>query len=222
MIMKMSLNRFIDPANYHLDAVAKAATGSVTSVDSQWLIIRLGIELHVNNFETAQIVLRRLELEQRQGYELFQVKTAQLILALRANTKSQITTALNEWLETRKKAPENFNSDVLAAPELTAYLSDIDPAKLLTPVMKPITVPKADRVLVRDIDAARVQAVTENLGWLREAGVKGTVKAIAKVYRIVYANHHLREVTLGNNKNWPELILALDEKGDLLGSFISH
>lgn len=81
---------------------------------------------------------------------------------------------------------------------------------------------KADRALIANFAAARTQAVTENLEWLRQMEVKGTANAIAKTYRITFANHHLREVTISSSNGWPDIVIAVDDMGAVSGSFLSH
>lgn len=221
--MTTSLDRFIDSANYHPDAVVDAADGAVANLPPSLLIIRLGLALHRGDRGEAEAVIHRLEGDNRGGYELFQLMTGKLILALWAQDKGVILAALEAWLDARRPTPGSWRHDMLEAPELVPYLAQIDPAKLVLPETKPARVSQADRALVKDIDLARIQAVTENLHWLRELGLTGSIKAIAKAYRIVYANHHLREVTLDANKeDWPDLIVALDENGVVIGNFIAH
>ncbi len=220
--MTTSLDRFIDLANYHPDAVAEAGKGAVADTESGLLIIRLGMELHRKNRPAAEQAIARLEDENRQGYELFQLLTAKIILALWAKDDSEIVTALDAWLEARRTMQGSWRHDALEAPELAPHLAQIDPVRLALPEVMKTKVTKADRALIKDLDAARKQAVAENLIWLREAGVSGTITSIAKAYRITYANHHLREVTLSAKEDWPDLVIALDKDGALLGSFIAH
>jgi hypothetical protein len=221
--MKTTLDRFIDPENYHPDAVADAGKGSVSELLPGLLIIRLGIALRCADRGEAEEAIRRLEGDNRQAYELFQLMTGKLILALWAQDKAVIHAALEAWLDACRPATGSWRHNLLEAPELVPYLAQIDPAKLFLPETKRRPVTKADRALVNDINAARSQAVTENLSWLRDLGVTGTVEAIAKAYHIAHANHDLREVTLGSNKDdWPDLIVALDGNGAVIGSFIAH
>jgi hypothetical protein len=220
--MITSLHRFIDPANYHPDAVANAALGTVSDVELHWLIIRLGIALHAGDRQVAEAAVRRLDADNRQGHELFQVVTAKLILALESANRAAILSALDVWLDARRTAPGNWRNEVLDAPELTPYITGMDPAKLAPPVRKRFVVTKEHRAMVRDIEAAREQAVTENLEWLRPLGVTGSVKAIARSYRIVHASPELREVTLESRKGWPDLTVSLNADGLVIGSFISH
>jgi hypothetical protein len=221
--MTTSLDRFIDPVNYHPEAVINAARGNIADIDAGLLIIRLGVELYSGNRAGAQAAIKRLEADGRQGYELFQLMTAKLISALWTDDETVIKAALEAWLAARLLSPGNWFHEVLKAPELAPYCAQIEPAKLETPVLARYKVTKADRALVKNLDAARIQAVTENLEWLSEMGMTGSVKSIAKAYRIIHANQHLREVTLGcNNDDWPDLIVALDGDGAVLGSFIAH
>jgi hypothetical protein len=220
--MKTSLHRHIDPANYHPDAVASAAGGTVTTLTPLLLILRLSLELHKEDYAVAKDVLSLLETQNQEGYALFQIKTAALILALQSATGSTVVAALEDWLEARKIYPENFTNDVWAAPELTPFVASFDAEKLAVPVPERYVVTEADRAMVADLSTAREMAVTENTEWLAPMGVTGSVKSIAKAYHIVHANHHLREITLGNDKDWPELIVSVDKNGAFIGSFISH
>jgi hypothetical protein len=221
--MITTLHRFIDPANYHTEAVTDAGKSDVATIASGLLIVRLAIALHGADAVDAQAVNALLEKDNRQGYELCQLMTAKLIIALWSDDHGVISFALEAWLDARRPAPGNWRHEVLHAPELAPYVAAIEPAKLALPPPKRTTVTKADRALVKYLDGARVQAVTENLIWLREMGLTGPVKAIAKTYRIAFANHHLCEVTLtSKNEDWPDLIVALDKHGGVLGSFIAH
>jgi hypothetical protein len=220
--MITSLHRHIDPANYHPDAVAEARAGPVAALEPHWLIIRLGLALYAGDRREAEAALRHLDAENRHGHELFQVVTAKLILALESADRAAILSALDVWLDARRTAPGNWRNEVLDAPELAPYITGMDPEKLAPPVRKRFVVTKEHRAMVRDIEAAREQAVTENLEWLRPLGVTGSVKAIARSYRIVHASTELREVTLESRKGWPDLTVSLDADGLVIGSFISH
>ncbi len=220
--MKTSLDHFIDPANYHPDAVADAGRGEVVDVAPGLLLIRLGIELHKGNSAGAHAAVARLGADHRQGYELFQLLTAEIILALWSKDEAAIQSALDAWLDARKRYPGNWLDGLLEARELAPYVAKLDPAKLALPDIKPPAITPADRAMIKDLDAARVQAVTENLTYLRDLGVTGSVTAIAKAYHISFANRHLREITVSAKADWPDLVIALDEKGVCIGSFISH
>ncbi len=220
--MTTSLDRFIDPANYHPDAVANAGKGAVAEIDPNLLIIRLGTELHRGNRAGAEEAIMRLEGDDRGGHDLFQMMTGKLILALWTKDDAVIMAALKAWLDARRPLPHNWFHELLDAPELARHVAKLDPAELALPGTKLYRVTEADRAIVKDLEAARVQAVTENLQWLREMGITGTVKAMAKTYRITHANQHLREITLSGKDDWPDLIVAADENGAVLGSFIAH
>ncbi len=220
--MMTTLDRFIDPANYHPEAVAAADAGDVADVAPEFLIIRLGLELRRANRCGAEQAIARLVQDNRLGHEQFQMMTAQLILALWTREDAVIFRAFDDWLGARKTSKSGWMHEVLEAPELAPFVAKLEPAKLVVPPRRRAPISKADRALVRDFKAAREQAVTENLQWLRELGVTGTVKSIAKAYRITFANHYLREITLTSKRDLPDLIISLDEKGAMLGSFIAH
>ena len=220
--MKTSLDRFIDPANYHPDAVADAGRGEMADIPSSLLLIRLGIELHREDHAAANAAVERLEADNRGGYELFQLLTAKIVLALWSADETAILLALKSWLDARKRYPGNWSDDVLEAPELAPYVAKVNPAKLVPPKIKPRAITRADRALVKDLNAARKQAVTENLVYLRDLGVSDSITAIARAYDISFANHHLREVTLSASADWPDLVIAIDAEGAMLGSFIAH
>ncbi len=220
--MSASILRFIDPANYHPDAVADASRGEVADVARGLLLIRLGYELHRGNDANANAAVKRLEADNRHGYELFQLLTAKIILALWSKDETAIHAALDAWLNARNLYPDNWSDDVLEASELVSYVATVGPAKRTLPTIEPSAITRADRALVNDLDAACVQAVTENLGHLRELGITGSVRALARGYDISFANHDLREVTLSATEDWPDLVITLDEQGTILGSFIAH
>jgi hypothetical protein len=217
-----TLNRFIDPANYHPEAVANADKGTLAELAPELLMLRLGLALQRADGVQAQAAIVRLEGQHRQGYELFQLMTGKLILALWTGDSATVLAALRAWLDARRPAPNNWCHELLDAPELAPYLAQLSPALLSLPKAKRAKITKADRALVKDFISARTQAVRENLPWLRQLGVSGNVSAIAKAYRIFAANQALRELTLAGKDTWPELIIALDAEGAVLGSFIAH
>lgn len=216
------LHRYVDPATYHSDAVITARQLKVADLGQDMLIVRLCLDLSDRKWGAAAAVLEALASTQPKGYQLFQTKTAKIILALQSGNSVWIEASVQEWLEARRSFPEIFINDVLDDPELASYVAKIDPDLLLPPAIKRPPITKADRALVADLADARRQAVCENLEYLRPLGVTGTIASIARCYHIIYVNRHLREVTLGSRKDWPDLILALDQKGGLRGSFLAH
>lgn len=199
-----------------------ARKANISDVPAHWLIVKLVAAVNANNRADAVAVLQRLDADQYGGHDLFLIRTAHLILAVQDGNSSAIRGALEDWLAARSTAPENFHDQVVDAPELADVVTDIDRTAMKHQPRARVVITKSDRALVADLADARIQAVTENLEWLRQMGVTGTVKAIAKRYRISFANHHLREVTISSSKEWPDIIIAVDDAGAVMGSFLSH
>jgi hypothetical protein len=217
-----SLHHYFDPANYHPDAVANAAQGSLADLDISLLLIRLGIALYKEDHGTAHAVLSRLETENLEGYPLWQKTTASLILALQSHDEHAILMALDAWLVGRKRYPGNWVSQVLDAPELKPWLGKIDPSQLIPPTIKRKGVTRKERAFVKDIDNVRQSAVRDNLTWLRTLGATQSEAALAKRYRLASVNLTLKECGLDAGDILPGITVSLDDQGQYVGSFIGH
>ena len=218
----MKVGGHVNPNAYHPEVVASASITSPLDVPSHWLIVRLVVALNANNRADAEAVLKRLDAERRGGHDLFLIKTAHFIIAIESANLLTRRTALEDWLTARAAFQGNFMDHVFDAPELADIVTKADREGMALPDAKRPIVTKADRALIADFAAGRALAVAENLKWLRQMGVTGTVKAIAKTYRITFANHHLREITISSNKGWPDIIIAVNEAGAMIGSFLSY
>jgi hypothetical protein len=79
-----------------------------------------------------------------------------------------------------------------------------------------------DRKFVKDQEQVCLKAVFENVEWLREMNITETPEEIARTYRLVYLNRHLREASFESDQDFPSFTVALDEGGNFLGSFLDH
>jgi hypothetical protein len=217
-----SLHPYFDPANYHPDAVAAAEQESIESLDHSLILIRLGIELYRDDRAAAYAILSRLDGDVLEGYALWQKLTAALILALQSLHVPSIIRALDLWLEGRERFPGNWRNEVLDAPEILPWLSDLNPAKLIPSAPKRRRITQKERAFVKDIKGVCEKAVADNLTFLRELGVTQSESALVKRYKLVSVNLNLRECNLGNGYVLPEITIAFDAQGQYLGSFLSH
>jgi hypothetical protein len=218
----MGLNQYINPDAYHPEVVAKAAAGEIAALRPDFLILRLGITLRDGNLDDADVAVARLESQGLVGYELFQLTTARMVLAFRRADQAAFQQALIAWLHGRRLYPGNWINSVLQESEFAAWLENVDPADLATPsvVHKPLT--DEDRAYVRNLDAARLAAIHENLQWLREMGLTETVGELAKSYSLSAVNRDLQEATISSaHTDHPCIILVFDGD-DYVGSFIAH
>jgi hypothetical protein len=79
-----------------------------------------------------------------------------------------------------------------------------------------------DFSFVKNVDGIPLKAVLENLEWLRQMQINDAPEDMAKTYRLVRLNRHLREAGFTSNKNFPDFTAALDEGGNFIGSFLDH
>jgi hypothetical protein len=75
---------------------------------------------------------------------------------------------------------------------------------------------------VQDFDAARLLAVTENLEWIREMQINGTVDEIVAQYQLTYVSREICEATMSGSDDLPDITLTLEPDGSYRGSFLSH
>ena len=220
--MPASLDDFLNPAHYHANAVAAAATADLNALDPQLLIIRLAIELRRGHTAEAAKALKALAATAPASHNLFQMTSGAMILAYQTNDKAAFDQALEAWLAARQQFPANWLNTLLDVPEFAAWLAGIDPSRLAPPVITPPPLTDEDRAFVTDLEGATVAAVAENLEWLREMGFDASVAAIAKDYRLGDVNIELREATLFGDGDLPSLIIVLHEDGSFDRSFIAH
>jgi hypothetical protein len=145
--------------------------------------------------------------------------TAALILALQSLHAPSIIGALDVWFEGRARFPGSWRNEVLDAPEVSPWLSDIDPAKLIPPAAKRQRVTQKERAFVKDMKSVCEKAVADNLTFLRELGATQSESALVKRYKLVSVNLNLRECNFGAGDVLPEIIVAFDTQGQYLGSF---
>jgi hypothetical protein len=215
------IDRFLNPDAYHSDAVASASSGDIVTLSPDFLIIRLCVELRKNNISAIQVILQRMRKLKYVGYQLFQVTTARMIIAFRQHNKAAFMLALEAWLDGRHATPQNWDNKVLEQAEFQDWLLEVDPAKLEEPKLVVAQLTKEDRAFVKNQDEIALKSVLENMEWLVPPDSNMKPEKIARSYKLASFNQHLREARFSSTEDFPDLILALDEAGNFLGSFIS-
>jgi hypothetical protein len=133
MQVKDTISRFLNSDHYSSDVVKQVSETRITELKSSLGIVRLCFEMTNNRINTAEAVAQRLMKQQFLGYELFQLTTARMIIAYCKNDKAAFTLALEAWLKSRKKTPQNWDSRVLEEPALQKWLSEVDHKKTQKP-----------------------------------------------------------------------------------------
>jgi hypothetical protein len=220
--MNPLIDRFLNPDNYHAVAMSNAARGDIDDVNSGLLILRLCLELRKASTDGAERVVERILSSQPRGYELFQVTTAQMVIARFKNDKSGFTIALDAWLNGRSETPANWDDGVLREPAFQTWLAEVDPDKLKPVQVEVRKLSNEDLSFVQDADAIPLKAVLANLEWLRQMNFVGTPEDIAKQFQLTYVNRYLKEATFDHEGDGPGFTVALDDKGNYVDSFLSH
>jgi hypothetical protein len=216
----MSLRRYLDVGAY-ADTALAMARGDIDTLAQGHLLIRLCLVLQQPHDPMVPGIIARLTAMAPVGYALFQLCTARIIAGLDAGDANAVQMAVDQWLTGRESYPTNWDNSVLDAAELQPFLVGIAPDRLATPVVPSPVLTPADHMWIRDLPSARLQAVMENLPWLRQMGIRGTPKALAKRYVLFSVNRDLSEATIAA-QDLPSIIIALSPDGDVLGSFLSH
>jgi hypothetical protein len=220
--MATAINSYLNPASYSEAAVAEARSADLNSLPSGLRLIRLMTALQDGDADAAGATLAALETEGLVGYELFQLRTAALLIAVRQDSKTRFDAALDAWLAGRAAYPVNWNDDVLDAPEFADWLTDFDRSRLFR---KPVKVPKMTKdelTFVKDLSFCITRAVQDNVDWLRQIDAKSSIADMIDKYRLVAVNLDLKEATLDGRGKLPDLIVALDDRGGYAGSFLAH
>ena len=131
--MATGLLRFIDPANYHPVAVSRAAAGEISALSADLRIIRLGVALQARDILEASALLAFLEGDAVVGYQLFQLRTADIAVALEAGPQDRVRQALDRWLDAWRNYPANWDAAVLSDPRLAPFLATLPPERLKPP-----------------------------------------------------------------------------------------
>jgi hypothetical protein len=220
--MKGIVSRFLNSDHYSSDVVKQVSETRIAELKSSLGIVRLCFELTNNRIDIAEAVAQHLMKQQFLGYELFQMTTARMIIACYKNDKIAFLLALEAWLKGRKRTPQNWDSRVLEEPTLQNWLSEIDPKKLKIPPLRKHNMSDDDFSFVKNVDGIALKAILENLEWLRQMQINDAPEDMAKTYRLVQLNRHLREAGFTSDKDFPDFTAALDEDGNFIGSFLDH
>jgi hypothetical protein len=220
--MRAVIERYLNADAYHPDAVATARVGSLADLTAQMLIVRLCDDFTRDDKAAAERTLHARAADAFVGYARFQFDTARLIMARRRDDRDAFMSALDSWLTARLMFPGNWSTDVLDATEFAPWLADIDPARLAPPVPPSTELTDEDRAWVQDIAAARRLAVAENLEWIRELQIEGTVDEISSQYQLTYVSREICEATISGSDDLPDITLTLEPDGSYRGSFLSH
>jgi hypothetical protein len=220
--MQTVVDRYLNPDAYHPDALATAIAGRIDELSPLMLSIRVCYEMTHGTSAAAEVAVQRLRSHRPGGYALFQLTTAALILARRGGDRGIFISALDDWLAGRAQHPENWANDVLDAGEFAEWLADVDPERLVPPVPAATVLTDEDRTWVKAFATARLQAVIENLEWLRDMQIDGTPGDIASQYELTAVDRHLCEATMSGADGLPDITLAFQPDGTFSGSFLSH
>jgi hypothetical protein len=208
------LEHFFDPAAYHADALTTAAAAEIATLSVDLALVRLCLAFRDGARADAGAVLRHLEASDPLGRALFLVRTARIHHA---------APALDRWLDDWQRFPANWSADVLEASGVKPLAAGLSPERLRAPVATMPALTKADCAFVKGLKSAIRAAVMENLEWLRTWEPTASPAAIAARYHLAAVNRDLNEATLSVAVGeLPDLILACDENGKMLGSFIAH
>jgi hypothetical protein len=145
-----------------------------------------------------------------------------MIIARRNDDKEEFMRALDAWLLGRSKSPGNWDDIVLQEPSFQTWLAEVDTVKFIKVTAEEPKLSEEDLLFVQDVEAIPLKAVLENLEWLRQMQIKDAPEDMAKTYRLVRLNLHLREAGFTSDKNFPDFTAALDEDGNFVGSFLDH
>jgi hypothetical protein len=220
--MRAVIERYLNADAYHPDAVATARTGSLADLSPQMLIVRLCDHFTRGDMSGAERTLLFRSPDAFVGYARFQFETARLIMARQRDDRDAFMSALDSWLAARLLFPANWSPDVLETTEFAPWLADIDPTRLAPPLLPIAALTDDDRAWVQDFDAARLLAVTENLEWIREMQINGTVDEIVSQYQLTYVSREICEATMSGSDDLPDITLTLEPDGSYRGSFLSH
>jgi hypothetical protein len=220
MIRSHLLTSIFSAANYAAEALQLVRDAPLDTLTETQLVLRLVIALESDVSAAAKIVVAEMDKRHFVGFEAFQATTGKMLVAAETNDALAFQEAFAAWQEGRKKYPGNWQDALLKADAFAPFL----PEGFVLPAA-PIPehrLSAADRKMLRQPKAAIRRAVEENLGWLRDMGCAGTAAELAASYSLVSVNRHLREATVSSSQQAPDLTIAFDEKGQMLGSFISH
>jgi hypothetical protein len=206
--------------NYHPDAIAHIRSIAFANLKQEQFPLRIIIAFSDNDIATARTLCAASQRFTFAGYDAYQIRTAQLLIAAHDKDQAAFNAVLKEWCAARALWPGNWIDDTLAAEDFKGLL----PPGFTLPIVPPRPVPsqKPPRVVSKNIATALHHAITENLTWLRELGFDQSEAILAASYSLRFWNGTLREATVESDCGAPDLILAYSADFTLIGSFISH
>ncbi len=210
------LSALFDPDAYLPALVAVCRSPVSTEAPNN---VRLVVAIADRDVATARAVLAALENNPPVGYALFQLTTAAMVVAAWANDRADFDDALDDWIAGRAAYRQSWRDDVLDVPEFASFLGDFDRDRLL---LAPEPEEPVDLAMLRDPVSGIAKAVDENFEWLEQIIPDTAAATMATHYNVVHTNAHLREVTIGANNDWPHIIIAVDDDGGFVGSFLAH
>jgi hypothetical protein len=217
--MQATLPSCLNIASYHEDALRSAMGSKVEAMSVDLKIIRLICALTDGDYADAHATLDLLSGQDVLGYAAFQASTARLTLAALEQDRVAFDTTMIQWNQERSVWPENWDDAVLDTPLIKPWVNiKIKP--------KPESIrPRIDAkdvLYVKDLSQSVTRAVQDNVEWLRQLGHVGPIADLADAYHLASVDRALNEATLKGRNDMPDLVVALDETGGYLGSFLAH
>jgi hypothetical protein len=215
-----SIAALFDPANSLPEVVDAARQGAIDALPASLLLIKLNVALADKDLSIATAIVAALDHHDYVGHELFRARTGAMLVARLTGNLPAFDEALARWLDGRTAYPANWDDAVLADPVFTPWLDELSLESVA--VQAHAEMSEADRAFIKDVDYVIARAVQENMEWLAPLGAVGGIAETAKRYAMIAVDRDLREVTLRDGGELPDLIVAIDEAGGFVGSFISH
>jgi hypothetical protein len=211
----------LDINNYTPEAIETARSGALVDLSTGLLLIKLIDTLARQDLLTAQSIFAQLERHTLMGFQLYQFRTAALVLTRAQQNRAAFRSALDLWLAGRAAYPRNWSDAPLRDAALMDWI-DVDTSPINV-ALEPKMEDPAEAVWAAAATPFITQAIEENITWLREMNIHQPVTALASLYKIAHVNAHLREVTIrAEQDDIPDIIIALQPDTRFAGSFIAH
>jgi hypothetical protein len=211
----------LDINNYSPEAIETARSGAIVDLSTNFLLIKLIDDLTRQDLRAAQTIFAQIERRPPVGFQLYQFRTAALMLTRAQQDRAAFRAALDLWLAGRTAYPINWSDAPLRDTALVDWI-DVDTLPIVA-APKPTAQDPADAMWVAAATPFITQAIEENITWLREMNIHQPVTALASLYKIVHVNAYLREVTIrAEQDEIPDIIIALQPDRSFAGSFLAH
>jgi hypothetical protein len=211
----------LDISIYSHEAVETARSGTIFNLSTDLLLIKLIDDLAQQNLLAAQATFAQIERHPPIGFQLYQFRTAALVITSAQQNRTAFRAALDLRLTGREVYPNNWFDAPLHDAALAAWI-DIDTSQISV-APKPAAQDPADAAWTAAAIPFIAQAIDENITWLREMNIREPVATLARFYQVVHVNAHLREVTVrACQDNIPDIVIVLQPDGSFAGSFLSH